>query len=281
MKTKAILFSVALLVFFSERSFASTNDTIIVETKTTVKIDTQTGDTISIVTETNEPQNIEADNSYIIDENNNQLTFFWQTKKNKRGLDPHWEGFSFLFNGYDEDKVPLGGYKASSSYTYSFNISSYSMRLFNSNFGLFTGLGLDFSRYSFQDNAALAMVNGTTAFVPAPDGVDYRSSVLSANYVSFPLMLEYQFKNFYVSGGAVGLIKFYSKSRVKYRDLNGDKQDEVMGRDMNLRPVDFRMRFQVGIGCASFVASYAPMSIFRDKKGPEMKPFSMGILLSM
>lgn len=285
MKTKEILFSTALVFLASTQCFAmndvNVNDTIVVETntKTITRIDKQTGDTISITSETIEP-NIESNESYVIDENNNHLRFVWQAKKDS-DFTPHWSGFSFAFNGYDEDKIPLGAYKASLSYTYSFNISQYSMRLFNSNFGAFTGFGLDFSRYSFQDNVALSVVDGNTVFVPAPNGVHYKNSVLSANYVSIPLMLEYQVSNFHISGGGIGLVKFYSKSQIKYKDESGRTHKESQGRDMNLRPLDFRFRVQAGIGSVSFFANYSPMSIFRDSKGPELKPFSLGILLSM
>ena len=208
--------------------------------------------------------------------------FSWN-RKNKKYLNPHWTGFGMSFLNYNDKDIPNGALQLSHSYAFSLNLFEYSIPIKNSNWLIVSGMGFDWYRYHFDDNAALTEVDGITQFQPAPEGVDYKSSKLLAYYITIPLLLEYQFpvhnRSFYISGGAVGFIKYYSKSQVKYYDENGDKHRPNMGRDLNIRPIDLKLRLQIGIGGFSAFAYYSPFSMFGKDKGPDLKMYSFGLMM--
>ena len=264
-------------------------DTIVVYSKTVKIIEKNSTDTIIEVTTSANPILDELDSkiktepscassrSYILDAENDQISFFWQ-KKRKR-LSPHWSGIGMGFMSYSSGGVPNGDLAGSRSHNFSFNFISWKKQIAHSNWMLVSGLGLDWSRYHFDDNAALTEIDGVTQFVPALDGVNYKDSKLLTYYVTFPLLLEYQMSNLHISGGAVAYFKYYSKSQVKYKDETGTHKPS-MGRDLNIRPVDLRLRGQIGIDCVSLYVLYAPWSMFKSDKGPELRTCTFGVMLT-
>ena len=217
-----------------------------------------------------------SEKSYIID-GDNQFSFFWQ--KNKKTLNPHWSGMGMGFMNYSSGNIPNGVLAGSRSHNFSFNFISWKKQISHSNWLLVSGIGLDWSRYHFDDNAALTKIDGITRFELAPDDVKYKDSKLLTYYVTFPLLLEYQISDFHVSGGIVAYFKYYSKSQVKFKNETGTHKPS-MGRDLNIRPVDWRLRGQVGIGCVSLYALYAPWSMFKANKGPKLRTYTFGVMLT-
>ena len=54
-----------------------------------------------------------------------------------------------------------------------------------------------------------------------------------------------------------------------------------MGKDLNIRPIDMKLRFQVGIDDISIYAYYSPFSMFEKDKGPKLKTYTIGIMLGI
>lgn len=208
--------------------------------------------------------------------------FSWNKKKRKY-LRPHWTGFGMSFMNYSDNDIPHGDLKLSHSYAFSLNLIEYSILIKNSNWLFVSGMGFDWFRYHFDDNAALTKVDGITSFQPAPEGINYKSSKLLSYYITIPLLMEYQLpvnkRSVYISGGVVGFIKYYSKSQVKYYDENGKKRKQNMGRDLNIRPIDLKLRLQIGIGDFSAFAYYSPFSMFEKDKGPDLKTINVGLMM--
>lgn len=207
------------------------------------------------------------------------FVFEWKHKK-KSQLDAHWTGIGLSFMDYNDSKIPNGRLKGSNSYAISLNVASVKKRFGNSNLLAVTGIGFDWHRYHFKNNAALTEVDGITVFKPAPEGIEYKDSKLLAYYITVPLLLEYHFipNKFYISAGAVGFIKYYSKSQVKYYE--GDTRYRPnMGRDLNMRPVDLKLRFQVGISYIKVFGYYSPISMFKGDKGPDLNMYSIGFMV--
>lgn len=219
----------------------------------------------------------ESQNSYTVDGQEREFSFIWN-KRNKKKLSSHWSGFGMSFMNYSDSKVPNGTLKMSSSHNFTLNLMSYGRQLGQSNFLVVSGLGFDWSRYHFDTNAALTKIEGTTLFEPAPEGINYKSTKLLSYYITIPLMLEYQNRGLHMAAGAVCYFKYYSKSQVKYYDADG-KHKENMGRDLNIRPIDLRLRAQVGIDNVSLFGTYAPSSMFKKNKGPEMKTYAIGAMI--
>jgi len=253
-------------------------DTMVKTIQIIKEINPETGDTIISRTETQELiQKKEDESSILYDGSNYNFIFSW---KKKKYLSPHWTGFGMGFMNYSDKDIPYGKLKMSSSHNFTVNLFDYHKQIGRSNWLVVSGLGAEWSRYHFEDNAALTKVDGVTSFVPAPDGVDYKSTKLLAYYITVPLLLEYQVSNFHVAGGVVGFFKYYSKSQVKYYEDN-NKHVQNMGRDLNIRPVDLRFRLQAGIDNISVYGYYAPFSMFSKDKGPDLNTYTIGVMLGI
>lgn len=252
-------------------------DTIIRTVVTETVTDTVTGLVTTTRTETEKiiPTVVEPESSVMYDGSSYNFIFSWKKKKH---LSPHWTGIGMGFMNYDD--IPNGNLKMSTSHNFTVNIIDFHKQIKNSNWLLVSGIGSEWSRYHFDDNSALTKKDGITVFEPAPEGINYKATQLIAYYVTIPLLLEYQTSNFHISGGVVGFLKYYSKSQVKFKDDEGTHKVS-MGQDLNIRPIDMRFRLQMGINNVGVYGYYAPFSMFSKDKGPDLKTYTIGIMIGI
>jgi hypothetical protein len=255
--------------------------TITKKTITRIEIDPSTGDTVRITetTTSTDERNNEENQKSIVSVGGNVYDIFFTWNKRRKTY-PHWAGFGMGFVNYDDKDIPYGDAMNSKSLYYSLNLKTYHVQLGTPNLLLVSGIGTDWFRFRYDNvNSAITKVDGIAKFVPAPEGIDYKKSKLSANYLTIPLLIEYQYparrRSFHISFGVVGYLKYYSKSTVFYY-IDGRKYKDSMGRDLNIRPVDMKLRAQVGLGGLSIVGRYSPFSMF-DAKGPDLKSYSLGL----
>lgn len=279
--TLFLLFSICILSINAEELLPQPQDTIVKSVTTIVVRDSITGKTTTTTTETERRiiQKKEIESSNVLYNGSSYNFIFSWKKKNKRSLDPHWTGIGMGFMNYSSNDIPYGSVKASTSHNFTLNIIDYNKQIAN-NWLVVSGIGTEWSRYHFDGNSALTKKDGITAFVPAPDGVDYKSTKLLSYYVSFPLLLEYQTSNFHISGGPVALFKYYSKSQIKYYE-DGRKIIQNMGRDLNMRTFDLRFRLQIGFNDVAIYGYYAPFSMFEKNKGPELRTYTIGLMIGV
>lgn len=254
----------------------SLQDTIVKTVKIVIEQNPATGSMDTIRTESQAliPEK-ENESNILLGGSSYNFLFSWKKKKH---LSPHWTGFGMGFMNYDD--IPNGSLKMSKSHNFTVNLFDFHKQIGKSNWLVVSGIGAEWSRYHFDENAALTKVDGITTFQPAPEGIDYKSTKLLAYYITIPLLLEYQISNFHVSGGVVGFFKYYSKSQVKYY-VDNEKVVKNMGRDLNTRPVDMKLRLQVGINDISVYAYYSPFSMFGKDKGPDLKTYTIGVMLGI
>lgn len=252
-------------------------DTIIRTVVTETVTDTVTGLVTTTRTETEKiiPTVVQPESSVMYDGSSYNFIFSWKKKKH---LSPHWTGIGMGFMNYDD--IPNGNLKMSTSHNFTVNIIDFHKQIKNSNWLLVSGIGSEWSRYHFDDNSALTKKDGITVFEPAPEGINYKATQLIAYYVTIPLLLEYQTSNFHISGGVVGFLKYYSKSQVKFKDDEGTHKVS-MGQDLNIRPIDMRFRLQMGINNVGVYGYYAPFSMFSKDKGPDLKTYTIGIMIGI
>lgn len=254
-------------------------DTIIKTTSTVTETDPQTGKITTTVTETERTIPVSVDPASSVQYGGSSYSFLFSWKKRK-SLSSHWTGFGMGFMNYDDKKIPNGSLKMSTSHNFTMNLFGYHKQISHSNWLLVSGVGSEWSRYHFSDNVALTKVDGITTFVPASDGLKYNDTKLLTYYVTFPLLLEYQQSDFHISGGVVGFLKFYSQSEVNYY-VDGNKIEKGQGKDLNIRPVDLRARLQIGMKGIYAYGYYAPFSMFEKGKGPDMKTYTIGVIIGI
>jgi hypothetical protein len=226
----------------------------------------------------NNDQYVSQNSSATYDGSPYNIMFAW--KKKTKAKNPHWNGMGIALANFDGMNNVNADLAISTSYSFIINPIDYCVPI-SSHWLLVSGMGLDFSRYHFKGNVGLTVVDGITKFVRSADE-SYKSSKLITYYITVPLLLEYQTKlsnrTFYISGGVVGYIKYYSKSQIDVK-VEGGIEARNLGRDLNILPVNGRLMFQTGISDISFYAYYSPFSLFEKGKGPDLKPIGVGIVL--
>lgn len=202
--------------------------------------------------------------------------------------DPHWSGFGYGFASLSDNKLSVNNVNgvdlvSGSSKEITFNFYERAWNIKNSGFAIVSGLGLRFDKYRIDGNKAFREIDGVTQLESAPQNVYYQSSKLFTNYLTIPLLVEYQ-KHLhhtgplFLSAGIVADVKFYSASKIEFDSTNGKQKDKI-GNDLNIRPVTMDFLVQGGVGCFGMYAKYSPFSLFEKGKGPNVHPVSIGLIL--
>jgi len=228
-------------------------------------------------------------NKLIVDENGRV-----QFSKNKRSnsFHSHWSGFYIGVSGYltpsGRIDPPVHDNFMSLDLIKSTNIQ---LNMFEENLkfskyaGLVTGLGIDWRNYRFE-NANVVLQNNNNYF----DGTlmndaNYKKSKLLVTYLTVPLLLELQtnrFTNrnsFHIAGGISSGIRIGSHSKVKYENQNGSTEKDKDRSDFNLNPFKLDATALIGWGNINLYGNYALIDMFKADRGPELRPFSVGLRL--
>jgi hypothetical protein len=152
-----------------------------------------------------------------------------------------------------------------------------------------TGLGFQFESYAFDGNIRLTDEKGLQGI---EDTVrDYRKNTLNANYMTLPLVLQFNTKHnlekaFHIAVGAVAGYRIGSNMTYKWSE-DGRRQRERRRDDYALEPYRISAIAQVGIGDAMIWAQYDITMKFTEslltsvdggaKSTPEVYAWSAGI----
>lgn len=207
-----------------------------------------------------------------------------------RKFEGNWGGFELGINGYmnadrslelneENDYMDLQYEK---SIAVNINMFQQSFNLISNNLGLVTGIGLGWNNYRFADDITI---------VPGPDSIEvklpeegnkYRKSKLTLLYLNLPLIMEFQTgspgsrNQFHIAGGVIAGLRLRSHTKQVYT-VDGKKNKDKNYDDFHLRPFRFDATARIGWGKVNLFATYALTSMFRDDKGPELYPFTVGI----
>ncbi len=138
------------------------------------------------------------------------------------------------------------------------------------------GMGLELNNYRFRENLKF---NDHTAPLVNMDPQYYGKNKLAADYVTVPLMLNFNFtpKKKYGFGFSAGVSVGYlysSRQKIKNDDLGKKKfRDNYDLRDFKVAYVG-----EVSLGPVRLYGSYADKSMF--KKSLDFTPYSFGLRLS-
>jgi hypothetical protein len=211
-----------------------------------------------------------------------------------RGFRPHWSAFGIGFNSFthnglnninDFDDFSLNSGK---SLEYSLNLAQKAVPV-SRNFAFVTGIGMKWNRFHLNDNQYFTKSDGKTVILPAEDGVNFRKTRLGVNSITVPLMFEWQLKSshsrnnyFYTTAGAVGNWNYRSRSKIHYHNSQERWVQEIVARDLYVRPVTVDLMVQLGINnWGALYAKYSPMNLFQKDRGPVVQPVSVGIMFPL
>jgi len=213
--------------------------------------------------------------------------------KRRSGFQGHWAGLEFGVNGLLDknqsltlkgDLAPLD-LKQARSWNINLNFMQYSIGLGTDKVGLLTGMGLEFNNYHFSNPISLKVENGITVVDSSyiKGNMDVSKSKLSTTHLTIPLILEFQIPTgdhghrIFISGGVIGGLRIGSHTKVIYDD--GGRKKDKNKEDFNLSTFRYGFTARVGYRGLKLFATYYPVQLFEKDKGPEVYPFSVGLIL--
>ena len=211
----------------------------------------------------------------------------WKPSKNKR-FNGHWAGFELGFNGlakadynlYAPETGEFMDLDQPKSMEVNLNFIEYNICLKEGRTGLVTGMGLSMNNYRFDN--PLTIVKAASGMIEPVDvdASNFDKSKLMVSYLTVPLMIEFQVpvndgsNQLFFSAGMIGGINLGSHTKVKVdHSKNKDRGS------FNINPFKYSAIARVGLKDISLYAAYSLSPLFKDNKGPELFPFSIGISL--
>jgi hypothetical protein len=256
------------------------------------------------------PQSAEIDNSKNVDNSMNRLDYNrdgnsreiiirnsdYKKPKKQKSFEGHLQGLNIGVNGYlnsnYEDIIPDAKYSFMEvNYNKSCEISIYpvehSTRLIGSYVGLVSAIGLQFNNYRFNlENPNQLITPETQSWFPEmPTNIDLSKAKLTLFTLNVPLLLEIQLpdgkghKGMYLSGGVIGSMKLNAHTKVVYNYRNVEYKRR-MNNDMGLQMFRYSFVVRAGYDWLGIYAQYSPMSLFKNNKGPELFPYSVGLSIN-
>ncbi|MCK4677429.1 MAG: DUF2807 domain-containing protein [Bacteroidales bacterium] len=242
-------------------------------------------------------------NNELLVDNNGNVKF---NKCRKQKFNGHWGGFHLGVNGYlDKDwstTIPneeTFGYldlKYEKSIDVQLNFFEQNINLINNKFGLITGLGLTWNSYNYRRNDTYLVSDSSVIFgyygkegvednpaYPAHHKRNYDKSKMKVTYLMVPVLFEYQTNrfqrtnSFHITGGMVLGWRMWTKTKVLYK-TSGTVKDKQWS-DFHLQPFRFNAYAGIGWGVINLYGTYSINTLFRDNRGPELYPFSIGLTI--
>lgn len=213
-------------------------------------------------------------------------------KKYPRKFNGNWGGIFLGFNNYldahNQLSVPIGykylDVKFTRSLTFGLNLLEQNINIYKQKFGLITGLGFQWNNYFFANNATIFgdsnIVYGGFDMV---DANKYTKSKLTSTFITIPLIFEYQTNNrhnsksFHINAGAIFGIRLASHTKIKMEE-NG-KQKHKYYNDFHLNPIRADLTVGIGYGLINLIGTYSVTTLFKENKGPQLYPVSLGLYL--
>lgn len=213
-----------------------------------------------------------------------------RVEKRRKSFRNNWSGFEMGINGYltpthdfslqgDAELIDL---RYEKSVVVNLNFFQQSFPLISNNLGLYTGVGLSFNNYRFDNQTRILYSREGLEFIE--DENPMRKNKLTLTYITVPLMLEFQTngskraEQFHLAGGMVLGTRIGTHAKYVYDD-NGKKQKDKDYSNFHVPPFRFDLQARIGWGRVNLFANYALNTLFLADKGPELYPFSVGIRL--
>ncbi len=202
-----------------------------------------------------------------------------------------WTGFYLGVNGYMTSANNLDLPEKYSYMDLEYNNSiSVNLNLWQQNLaiarghksalGLVTGLGVGWNNYRFEKNTRLVHEDNQVGHYE--DDINFRKNKLTVSHLNVPLMLEFQAaqrnpsSQFHMAAGLNLGVRLRSHTKYVYT-VDGSKEKEKDFKSYHLAPMRYEAIARIGWGRINLFASYSLNSMFRDERGPELYPFSIGL----
>jgi len=243
----------------------------------------------------------------------NKAVKVWNKRKDK--FDGHWGGIELGINGYNTSNFNMDFPKEyeymdlnfPKSTAFYLNLLEFNLALAkNQKWGMLSGLGFEWHNYRFSNDVWLGTDDGTLQGYYIY-GASVKKTKLMVCYMTVPLIFEFQTNNksrinsFHVGAGVVGGLRIGTHTKAKFENKNSSyyllnpnyaypdvpdydyvtvsnkKMKEF--NDFYLNPLKLDATVRVGWSCINLFATYSLTGMFREKRGPELYPWTVGITL--
>ncbi len=199
-------------------------------------------------------------------------------------FDPHWGGIDAGLNMLLGNELAKANFnylelRPLRSWVFNFNIADVGIA-FNRNHvaGLYTGIGLGWNNYSFDNPVWLIKGDNNLEYELIDESVEgkLKKSKLGMLYIQAPLMVEVRpTRGFFIAAGLTAGIKVDTWMKIKFMDrykekAHGDFYSNLFKLDATLR---------AGGNDMGFFASYNLLPLFKEGKGPGVHTFNVGFSL--
>lgn len=206
----------------------------------------------------------------------------------------HWSGLFIGLNGFlNEDysnysDIDQGFLDNDLLHSHSMQINfiqvSKGLQSSRNTIGLVSGMGLELRSYRLDNNTTIRQSNSG---IITPETLYFdrnQKSKLSSVYLNVPLLLEFQLpvkhyaNRVYFSTGIVGSKRLSTHTKIKYRK-DGQKQKLKTPGNYAMPEYKLAATLRFGYRWVNLYASYDLVPLFKQDKGPELFPWSVGISL--
>jgi len=264
---------------------------------------------VEVVTD-NENTEVQVGNHKIIVDDWGNVTY---NKKRKTKFNGHWAGVDLGVTGYltPDNNMDFGekyeylDLNMAKSIKVGINFFELNANLSkNQKWGILTGMGYEFNNYRFDKNVMITPDSNQIAGFYASD-VSMRKSKLVANYLQVPVLLEFQTNrysksnSFHLTAGAVFGLRVTSHTKRYFEEQNKNYEllDPVSRQpvlyaespnnkkvkewdDFHLNPFRVDATVRIGWDWINLFGTYSLTTLFRENKGPELYPFTVGLTLA-
>lgn len=218
-----------------------------------------------------------------------------KSKKNNRNkFKGNWAGIELGVNGY---MTPNGSINMPAGYdflelqyensrNFNLNFMQQSFNIAGNKFGFVTGMGFRWLNYRFANNVILS---GDSTEIYGYNDVDpsraYSKSKLTGWYLMVPMIFEFQTNShhrsnsFHLGVGVIGGVKLGSHTKQVYTTSGGGKQKQKIRDSFHLQPFVLDATARIGWGPINLFATYSLIEMFRTDRGPDLRPFTVGLIL--
>ena len=214
-----------------------------------------------------------------------------KNKKPKKTTFSNWPGIYLGVNGL---LTPAGstdlGIKNrfleldySKSVTWGINFADVKFKIVPDYVTLTTGLGIQWNKYGLKNNYSL-YYNADSVYGIQDSLVKFTKNKLNATYLQIPLLFEFRTnakarKAFHFAFGVIGGYKLGSNLKQEYSFNGFDSEGKTKGH-YQLNPFQAYGTFRMGYGKRFTVfANYGLTPVFEKGKGPDLRPFTVGLYL--
>jgi hypothetical protein len=202
----------------------------------------------------------------------------------------NWSGVELGINGYlsPSNSFNLTGeaemidLRYNKSIAVNLNLWQQNFPLISNNLGLVSGVGIGFNNYRFDNQTRIAYSREGLSFFE--DSINNISkNKLTLTWINIPLLLEYQShgkrrsEQFHLAGGVIFGTRIGTHTKYVYD--NSRKRKEKDFHDFHVHPFRLDATGRIGWGKVNLFASYALNTLFKENRGPELYPFTVGIRL--